>query len=192
MRDNWCVGFSRRYTVGVWVGNFDGSPMWSVSGVTGAAPAWLELMNYLHAEEPSAPPAAPPGIVRLGGEWYVAGTEPPEVVPAPAAARPRLESPVSGTIVALDPDIPAGQQSLPFAAASGAGLRFSLNGRDLGPAGAPVDWTPEPGRYTLALVDAAGRSVDRSAFEVRGALASETGAPEPEPADDEGAGDLVP
>src|SRR5262249_39694203 len=40
MRDNWCVGFSRRYTVGVWVGNFSGAPMRDVSGVTGAAPVW--------------------------------------------------------------------------------------------------------------------------------------------------------
>jgi penicillin-binding protein 1C len=30
MRDNWCVGYSDRYTVGVWVGNFDGQPMWDV------------------------------------------------------------------------------------------------------------------------------------------------------------------
>src|SRR5690606_31209387 len=26
MRDNWCVGFSSEYTVGVWVGNFTGEP----------------------------------------------------------------------------------------------------------------------------------------------------------------------
>ena len=25
-RDNWCVGFTREITVGVWVGNFDASP----------------------------------------------------------------------------------------------------------------------------------------------------------------------
>ena len=36
MRDNWCVGFQRRYTVGVWVGNADGAPMWDVSGVSAA------------------------------------------------------------------------------------------------------------------------------------------------------------
>ncbi len=41
MRDNWCIGFSDRYTVGVWVGNFDGEPMRNVSGVSGAAPVWL-------------------------------------------------------------------------------------------------------------------------------------------------------
>jgi len=36
MRDNWCIGFSQRYTVGVWVGNYSGASMWDVSGVTGA------------------------------------------------------------------------------------------------------------------------------------------------------------
>src|SRR5262249_9147415 len=34
MRDNWCIGYSTRYTVAVWVGNFVGQPMWDVSGVT--------------------------------------------------------------------------------------------------------------------------------------------------------------
>jgi len=38
MRDNWCIGYTSRYTVGVWVGNFSGAPMRDVSGVTGAAP----------------------------------------------------------------------------------------------------------------------------------------------------------
>src|SRR5690606_12630157 len=40
MRDNWAVGWSQRYTVGVWVGNAGGAPMWDVSGTSGAAPVW--------------------------------------------------------------------------------------------------------------------------------------------------------
>ena len=32
MRDNWCIGFGRRYTVGVWMGNASGAPMHGVSG----------------------------------------------------------------------------------------------------------------------------------------------------------------
>src|SRR5206468_9007245 len=63
MRDNWCVGYSRRYTVGVWVGNFGGEPMRNVSGVTGAAPVWTEVMAWLHGAVPSPPPAAPAGVV---------------------------------------------------------------------------------------------------------------------------------
>ncbi len=45
MRDNWTVGFTSRYTVGVWVGNADGTPMWDVSGVTGAAPVWAAIVE---------------------------------------------------------------------------------------------------------------------------------------------------
>jgi penicillin-binding protein 1C len=48
MRDNWCIGFSADYTVAVWVGNFEGDSMHDVSGVTGAAPAWQEIMLALH------------------------------------------------------------------------------------------------------------------------------------------------
>lgn len=34
-RDNWAVGYTPEFTVAVWAGNFDGSPMRGVSGVTG-------------------------------------------------------------------------------------------------------------------------------------------------------------
>lgn len=37
-RDNWALGVTPEYVVGVWVGNFDGQPLDGVSGVTGAAP----------------------------------------------------------------------------------------------------------------------------------------------------------
>ncbi|OJA60464.1 penicillin-binding protein 1C, partial [Burkholderia ubonensis] len=50
MRDNWAVGYTSRYTVGVWVGNADGSPMWDISGVTGAAPVWSAVVGYLHRD----------------------------------------------------------------------------------------------------------------------------------------------
>lgn len=43
MRDNWCVGYSDTYTVGVWIGNFSGEPMRDVTGITGAAPCGLRL-----------------------------------------------------------------------------------------------------------------------------------------------------
>ena len=51
MRDNWCVGFSARYTVGVWVGNASGAPMQAVSGVTGAAPVWRTVMDALQRSD---------------------------------------------------------------------------------------------------------------------------------------------
>ena len=51
MRDNWCVGFSARYTVGVWVGNASGAPMHAVSGVSGAAPVWRTVMDALQRSD---------------------------------------------------------------------------------------------------------------------------------------------
>ncbi|MBX2822776.1 MAG: penicillin-binding protein 1C [Rhodothermaceae bacterium] len=46
-RDNWAVGYTPKYTVAVWVGNFDGSPMQKVSGVSGAGPLFKSIMLYL-------------------------------------------------------------------------------------------------------------------------------------------------
>ncbi len=44
-RDNWTVGYTPEWAVGVWVGNFDGRPMGDVSGVTGAGPLWAAVMD---------------------------------------------------------------------------------------------------------------------------------------------------
>ena len=69
MRDNWCVGFSARYTVGVWVGNASGAPMHAVSGVTGAAPVWRTLMDALQRSDVATehPGRLGPATPRRGG-----------------------------------------------------------------------------------------------------------------------------
>jgi penicillin-binding protein 1C len=63
-RDTWTVGFTRDYTVAVWVGNFDGDPMQKVSGVTGAAPLWNRIMLHLHEGQEPLPFDAPSGFVQ--------------------------------------------------------------------------------------------------------------------------------
>lgn len=63
-RDTWTVGFTRDYTVGVWVGNFDGSAMHGVSGVTGAGPLWNRVMLHLHERDEPERFAAPRGYAR--------------------------------------------------------------------------------------------------------------------------------
>ncbi|WP_233271827.1 penicillin-binding protein 1C [Paraburkholderia acidiphila] len=188
MRDNWTVGFTSRYTVGVWVGNADGSPMWDVSGVTGAAPVWAAIVGYLHRRVPSVAPAAPPGVERVRvqfadaveparNEWFIAGTATPLVGLASNAADlargpAQIGSPVDGTIFALDPDIPAPRQRIWFERATGSSARVSwrLDGKALGGA-ARVAWLPWPGKHTLELVDARGQVTDTVRFEVRGAMA---------------------
>jgi 1A family penicillin-binding protein len=60
-RDNWTIGWTPSYLVGVWVGNNDNSAMKKVaSGVTGASPIWrrtiLEVLNGTEAESWERPP----------------------------------------------------------------------------------------------------------------------------------------
>lgn len=43
-RDNWTVGYTTNYVMGVWAGNNDNSPMSNVTGVDGAGPIWHESM----------------------------------------------------------------------------------------------------------------------------------------------------
>jgi penicillin-binding protein 1C len=168
MRDNWCIGFSRRYTVGVWVGNGSGEPMWDVSGMDGAAPVWVELMDALHAGDPGAPPEPPPGLVRAAGEWWIAGTEPAAGLATEPVRLARIVSPAPDQMVALDPDIPpARERMLLQAEPPGAGLTWSFDGAVLGSADAPRLWAPVRGRHELVLLDATGRTVDAVHFRVR-------------------------
>lgn len=180
LRDNWCIGFSPRFTVGVWVGNLEGDPMHAVSGVSGAAPVWRDLMLALHAGGDAAGPAPPAGIdarrVRFANaleqprrEYFLRGTAQSVVASAPAAARrPRISNPVGGSVYALDPDIPPAKQRLIVAVSGDAGAhRLLLDNRDLGAAGAGPAILPAPGRHRLALVDTGGRLVDQVRFTVR-------------------------
>jgi penicillin-binding protein 1C len=181
MRDNWCVGSSSRYTVGVWVGNASGAPMHGVSGISGAAPVWQELMAYLHAlQGPSKPPVPPAGLVNVAGEWYLAGTE-PTASKGPAsqgvAQAFGIQSPREGTVVLLDPDIPMAAQRMVFEGAAG---RWLIDGREIG-SGTQLRWLPLPGRHVLerrvllAKAKSGGavaldEPTDRVSFEVRAAL----------------------
>jgi penicillin-binding protein 1C len=183
MRDNWCVGFSDRYTVGVWVGNFDGRSMWDVSGVSGAAPVWRDVMDYLHRDRPGKQPVAPPGVVRQTvrfapaveperSEWFVRGTETSLVeMLAPGRRAPRIAYPAADSIIALDPDIPAPLQRVSFRAYGGAGLHWELDGAGAGPADQAATWAPLAGAHELKLVGEDGRAVAAARFEVRGAAA---------------------
>ena len=47
-RDNWTLGYTDDYVVGVWVGNARGEVMEGVSGISGAGPIFYKIMNMLH------------------------------------------------------------------------------------------------------------------------------------------------
>jgi 1A family penicillin-binding protein len=62
-RDNWTVGYTPDLVVGVWAGNADNEPMRHISGVTGAAPIWHDLMEELHKTIPVHDFARPAGLI---------------------------------------------------------------------------------------------------------------------------------
>ena len=187
MRDNWAVGWSQRYTVGVWVGNASGASMWDVSGTSGAAPVWAEVMRFLHAREPSRAPAPPPGLVEARvefgpgadgapleaarAEWFLQGTEQPlfalDTGMAGSAASARITAPSDGTIIAVDPDIPPLRQRVRFES-EGRGVQWRIDGKFFA-RGNSAQWLPWPGRHVIELVDATGKVADQRRIEVRGA-----------------------
>jgi penicillin-binding protein 1C len=177
MRDNWAIGYSRHYTVGVWVGNASGEPMWGVSGMHGAAPVWLNIMNYLQENgKKSAAPVKPAGVVRQRVtyenqqeasriEYFLAGTEQSKVYLGIAV--PRILSPVDKAVYAIDPDIPPRNQKIVFRASGVKKAVWWLSGKKVGE-GSVFGWAPWPGRYRLELRDEAGKVVQGVQFEVRG------------------------
>ncbi|MGO9605294.1 MAG: penicillin-binding protein 1C [Candidatus Binataceae bacterium] len=180
MRDNWCVGYTDRFTVGVWVGNVTGAPMRDVTGITGAAPVWLDVVDFLHDRYGSGAPAPPPQVISrpvsfansvepARTEWFFIGTEPGSTVARLDDRAPRVTSPADGTIIALDPDIPADQQRVIFRAGRGAErARWVLDGTARCKVSDPCLWKPTTGPHSLALVDTSGRTLDHITFEVRG------------------------
>ena len=198
MRDNWCVGFSKRYTVGVWVGNASGEPMWDVSGVTGAAPVWRAVMDELQRRVQALPmptSTVPATVVQTAvsfdrqlepprAEWFLDGTQQSHIQLASlsGSARSLITTPADRTIVALDPDIPPHAQRLTLKAAPGVPTqwRWRLDGQHIGSA-KPTLWSMWPGRHRLELIDSQGKTMSEVKFEVRGADLKPAGRPWPNP-----------
>jgi penicillin-binding protein 1C len=187
LRDNWCIGFTDRYTVGVWVGNASGEPMHAVSGVSGAAPIWHTLVTRLHEGRPSRAPARPAGVAGARvtfeanreaprDELFLAGTEQERLRDSAQLAPQRafgITSPRDGSRYALDPDIPPTAQQISFEGERGT---WVLDGRRLGH-GAKLAWAPWPGRHELTLLAPNGRVLQTVRFEVRGATLKSAAVP---------------
>jgi penicillin-binding protein 1C len=195
-RDTWTVGFTSDYTVATWVGNFDGSPMRQVSGVTGAAPLWHRIMVHLHEHQEPEPFAPPADLVKrpicaitgqkptadcaaIVQEYFTpadliayknsAALTVAAVDPPPEAAL-RIVSPSPGSRFLLYPSVSHQEQQLEFAIAGqpSAPLEWRLNGQSLDNAGqTSLFWPLQPGQWTLEVQS--GEHRDRVQFEVEAA-----------------------
>ena len=63
-KDNFALGYTARWTVGVWVGNFDATSMQKVSGITGAGPILHDVALAVEQKYPSSSFSLPRGVVR--------------------------------------------------------------------------------------------------------------------------------
>ncbi len=120
LRDTWTIGYTRRYTVAAWVGNFSGSAMHGVSGVSGAGPLWNRLMTHLHERDEPGPFAAPDGFTKRP---ICASTG---AAPTPSCAEPGVEFVANGVrprmvATAVDADVSV-PRSVVRARAIGAGF----------------------------------------------------------------------
>jgi penicillin-binding protein 1C len=160
-RDNWCIGFTKDYVVGVWVGNFEGSPMQGVSGISGAAPLFRDVMIELHRNQYPADFESPSltckkicaqsgnlaskTCTRVIEEIFIPGTEPQETCTMNHENDDRkcvkraindveIIHPASGDIFKLDPQVSHSSQAIRFkvnAQAETAEIIFKLDGHDL-------------------------------------------------------------
>jgi penicillin-binding protein 1C len=101
-RDNWTIGYTREVTVGVWVGNFDRTPLRNSSGVTGAGPIFHAVM--MAAEQKVAG--------QLSDTGSALATPPPNVVRRQVcalsgmAANPWCPSKTAEWLPSEEPDVP--------------------------------------------------------------------------------------
>jgi membrane carboxypeptidase/penicillin-binding protein PbpC len=92
-RDNWTVGYTTDFVMGVWAGNDDNSPMIDVSGITGAAPIWHDSMLVAEQGHPIQDFVNPGGLERATviypdgvktTDLFLPGTVPTDaVIPTP-------------------------------------------------------------------------------------------------------------
>jgi penicillin-binding protein 1C len=154
--------------------------MRDVTGITGAAPTWLNVMNYLHDRfgsgeitRPSdltiAAVSFPGGVEPPRRELFLAKTQPSESESGLDDANPQILAPAAGTIIALDPDIPPTAQRVVFEASQGArNSNWILDGHALAPIRGTFLWTPSPGAHNLSIVREPGRAIRTIEFVVRG------------------------
>jgi len=158
-RDNWTVGYTPSYAVGVWVGHADGSPMigpdgtMPTTGATGAAPLWHAAMETVLKDRPVEKFAN----VR---DSHV-GTR----TLAPLQTKPRnaikILSPVANATFRIHSYLPAEHQKIAAEAEVGLDkkLRWYVDDRFLAVSqGKERIWiVPESGKHVLRVEDEQGR-----------------------------------
>jgi penicillin-binding protein 1C len=174
LRDAWAIAWSPRWTVGVWLGNFDGAPSPALVGASAAAPAARELMRRLHGGAGEGGAGAGDGP-----EWYARPEDERRGPPPPAELEPagprggrngglRWVLPADGAEI-LAHERPGGAQLTLLAELAGAAplgpdpLAFFIDGALAGRVrpGETLRAPLRPGAHRITLVAPGGRAETR-------------------------------
>lgn len=162
-RDAWSIGFDGRYTIGVWVGRPDGSPVPGLTGIGMAAPILFEAFDRIGGRTAPLPPAPV-------GTLIADTTDLPEplrrfrhaeadVVLADPA--PEIAYPLDGVRVDLGL-LSGGDTPIVIKVRNGTPpFTFLANGLPIGNSAFAREeaWSPDgPGFVSLAVIDGEGRS----------------------------------
>lgn len=172
-RDTWTLGYTKSITIGVWVGNFDGSPTSRLTGARGAAPLFHMIaqataqelgaqMSQRGHERPlhdiplerrsSCTPSTEQPCPALTDEWYP--VDAPKESPSLVADSPfQVDFPRDGMSFLFDSSLDDEQQSILL---KGRGpeseeLSYVLDGSVLSPSAHGHEWPLEKGHHRLWL-----------------------------------------
>ncbi len=170
-KDNWAIGYTSRWTIGVWTGNFNATSMQKVSGITGAGPILHEVALFMQQKYPSAPFEIPSNVVRhsvcadsglLAGKTCTHRREEvfnaayvPEVCDGKhqnTEGQMRIVSPTQGDIYKIDPAVIRASQQLKIeAVCPSSQCVWKLNGKKLPQTACRFFWPLSVGKYQLSV-----------------------------------------
>jgi penicillin-binding protein 1C len=172
-RDAWAVGYTRDYTIGVWVGRPDGTFSAGRMGRANAAPILFEAFDLLPQGPSALPERVPPDVIVADNASLPANLRSFRVRPGTAlnddasAKAVRISYPVDGAALELaraDQPLPA----LTLQANGGAlPLRWLVNGLpiDSQPYRRQAQWLPDGrGQVRVTVIDRDGNSASSAVW----------------------------
>lgn len=170
-KDNFALGYTSRWTIGVWVGNFDATSMRRVSGVSGAGPILHDVAVYLQEKYPAPGFEQPAHIKRAQvcnrtgllasptcaytHEEVFLDTHLPSVCTGKhqaASTTLKILSPKPGDIYQWDPSVPAQTQQLLWQASCPTACTWYLNAQLQATRACRVWWPLQVGKHRLEVV----------------------------------------
>ena len=172
-RDAWAIGYTRDYTIGVWVGRPDGTFSAGRIGRADAAPILFEAFDLL-PQGPSALPAqVPPGVIVADNANLPANLRTFRVRPGMSAnaiaskTNVRIAYPMDGATL----ELAGGDQPLPSLTLQANGgalpLRWLVNGLPIGsqPYRRQAQWQPDGrGQVRVTVIDRDGNSASSAVW----------------------------